>query len=74
MSVTTLDAPSSGSGEPAPSSAANPGAPARRVGGGLLDPKMLLTALPGAFAKLDPRTLWKNPVMFVVEIGSIYTT
>ncbi|MDQ6937406.1 MAG: potassium-transporting ATPase subunit KdpB [Actinomycetota bacterium] len=35
---------------------------------------MLLTALPGAFAKLDPRTLWKNPVMFIVEIGSIYTT
>jgi potassium-transporting ATPase ATP-binding subunit len=46
----------------------------RRVGGGLLDPKMLLTSLPGALAKLDPRTLWKNPVMFIVEVGSVFTT
>ena len=46
----------------------------RRVGGGLLDPRMLLTSLPGAFAKLDPRTLWKNPVMFIVEVGSVFTT
>jgi len=46
----------------------------RRVGGGLLDPKMLWTSLPGAFAKLDPRTLWKNPVMFIVEVGSVFTT
>ena len=47
---------------------------ARRVGGGFLDPRMLLTSLPGAFAKLDPRTLWKNPVMFIVEVGSAYTS
>jgi potassium-transporting ATPase ATP-binding subunit len=45
-----------------------------RVGGGLLDPKMLWTSLPDAFNKLDPRTLWKNPVMFIVEIGSVFTT
>ena len=48
--------------------------PTRRVGNGLLDPKILLVALPGAFGKLDPRTLYKNPVMFIVEIGSLYTT
>ena len=48
--------------------------PPRRVGGGLLDPKLLLTSLPDAVRKLDPRTLWHNPVMFVVEIGSILTT
>ena len=48
--------------------------PTRRVGNGLLDPKILLAALPGAFGKLDPRTLYKNPVMFIVEIGSLYTT
>jgi len=35
---------------------------------------MLLTSLPDALRKLDPRTLWHNPVMFVVEIGSVLTT
>ena len=35
---------------------------------------MLLTSLPDALRKLDPRTLWRNPVMFVVEIGSVLTT
>jgi K+-transporting ATPase ATPase B chain len=48
--------------------------PARRVGAGLLDPKLLWLSLPSALRKLDPRTLWRNPVMFVVEIGSIFTT
>ena len=23
--------------------------------------------------KLDPRTLWRNPVMFIVEIGAVWT-
>src|SRR6185437_16454510 len=45
-----------------------------RVGGGLLDPKQLLTSTPGALRKLDPRTLWRNPVMFIVEIGAVFTT
>ena len=27
-----------------------------------------------AFAKLDPRRMWKNPVMFLVEIGALLTT
>ncbi|MHB8451340.1 MAG: potassium-transporting ATPase subunit KdpB [Mycobacteriales bacterium] len=45
-----------------------------RVQGGLLDPTMLWRSLPEAFAKLDPRSLYKNPVMFIVEIGSVYTT
>jgi len=31
-------------------------------------------ALPGALRKLDPRQMWRNPVMFIVEIGAIYTT
>ncbi|MEW2017321.1 potassium-transporting ATPase subunit KdpB [Rhodococcus sp. NPDC076796] len=34
----------------------------------------LATALPGAFRKLDPRHLARNPVMFVVFLGSIVTT
>ena len=46
----------------------------RRIGGGFLDPKMLLKATPDAFKKLDPRVQIKNPVMFVVEIGAALTT
>ncbi len=71
MSVTTVHAPTGQPGEPLRAQGAV--AP-RRVGGGFLDPAMLWTSLPGAFAKLDPRTLWKNPVMFIVEVGSVYTT
>ena len=45
-----------------------------RVGGGLLDPKMLLTSLPDAARKLDPRVMLRNPVMFVVEVGAVFST
>jgi potassium-transporting ATPase ATP-binding subunit len=45
-----------------------------RVGGGLLDPQMLWKSLPDAFKKLDPRVQIRNPVMFVVEVGSALTT
>ena len=55
-------------------SAATDRPPARRVGAGLLDPKLLWLSLPDALRKLAPRTLWRNPVMFVVEIGSVFTT
>ncbi|WP_309616616.1 potassium-transporting ATPase subunit KdpB [Salinibacterium sp.] len=34
----------------------------------------LITALPGALRKLDPRLMWRNPVMFVVEVGAALTT
>ncbi len=46
----------------------------QRVGGGLLDPHQLLRSLPDAVKKLNPATLYKNPVMFIVEIGSVFTT
>ncbi len=36
--------------------------------------RQLVAALPEAFRKLDPRLMWRNPVMFVVEIGAILTT
>ncbi len=58
----------------ATTSATPPAAPGRRVGGGLLDPHMLWTSLPDAFKKLDPRVQIRNPVMFVVEVGSVLTT
>ncbi|WP_209699943.1 potassium-transporting ATPase subunit KdpB [Kribbella aluminosa] len=35
---------------------------------------MLLTALPDAVKKLDPRVMVKNPVMFVVEVGAAAST
>ncbi|VTY36218.1 Potassium-transporting ATPase ATP-binding subunit [Xylophilus ampelinus] len=40
----------------------------------LFDAALLKPALWGAFAKLSPRVQWRNPVMFVVYIGSILTT
>ena len=39
----------------------------------LFDPKIVLPAVGSAFVKLDPRTLIKNPVMFVLEIVSALT-
>ena len=36
----------------------------------LFDPKIVTRALGDAFTKLNPRTMMKNPVMFVVELGS----
>ncbi|MFE1500551.1 potassium-transporting ATPase subunit B, partial [Streptomyces albidoflavus] len=47
---------------------------AGRVGGGLFDPKQLVTSLPDAIRKLDPRVMARSPVMFVVLIGSLLTT
>ncbi|BCZ23133.1 potassium-transporting ATPase subunit KdpB [Mycobacterium senriense] len=46
----------------------------KRVQGGLLDPKMLWKATPDALRKLNPRTLWRNPVMFIVEVGAAWST
>jgi potassium-transporting ATPase ATP-binding subunit len=40
----------------------------------LFDPKIVLPAVGSAFVKLDPRTLIKNPVMFVLEVVSALTT
>lgn len=34
----------------------------------------LVAAVPGAFVKLDPRIMWRNPVMFIVEVGAVLTT
>ncbi|MFF3511675.1 potassium-transporting ATPase subunit KdpB [Streptomyces sp. NPDC002573] len=48
--------------------------PARRISGGLLDPKQLWLALPAALRKLNPVTLARNPVMFVTEVGAALTT
>ncbi|HTG81441.1 MAG TPA: potassium-transporting ATPase subunit B, partial [Geobacteraceae bacterium] len=39
----------------------------------IFDPQIMRPALVESFKKLDPRTLWKNPVMFAVEVASVIT-
>jgi K+-transporting ATPase ATPase B chain len=46
----------------------------RRSRSSLTDPQILLPALVESLRKLDPRWQLRNPVMFVVEIGSVITT
>ncbi len=40
----------------------------------LFDPEIVKAALLEGLRKLDPRLVAKNPVMFVVEVGSVLTT
>jgi K+-transporting ATPase ATPase B chain len=40
----------------------------------MLDAKIVVPAIGSAFAKLDPRLMIKNPVMFVVEVVAALTT
>ncbi|HEX2904370.1 MAG TPA: potassium-transporting ATPase subunit KdpB [Jatrophihabitans sp.] len=35
---------------------------------------LLAQSLPDAVGKLNPRTLYKNPVMLIVELGAVFTT
>ena len=35
---------------------------------------IIAVAIKDSFVKLNPRTLMKNPVMFVVEVGSVVTS
>ncbi len=57
--MTTPEAPA----EPAPASRAR-----------AIDARQLAEALPGAFRKLDPRLMWRNPVMLIVEVGAAFPT
>jgi K+-transporting ATPase ATPase B chain len=66
MSTSTIDS--------TPVQRSDPPAPKGAVKGGLLDPKMLMKSVPDAVRKLDPRTLWRNPVMFIVEVGAVWST
>jgi K+-transporting ATPase ATPase B chain len=40
----------------------------------LADTRILKTAMVESFRKLNPRTMVKNPVMFVVEVGAVLTS
>ncbi|MGO2533692.1 potassium-transporting ATPase subunit KdpB [Arthrobacter rhombi] len=39
-----------------------------------LDAATIRRAVPGALRKLDPRLMWRNPVMFIVEVGALLAT
>ncbi|PWC06343.1 potassium-transporting ATPase subunit KdpB [Mycetocola zhujimingii] len=64
--MSTLTAPSSSRNAPEQKPADEPKA--------AFGPAALLEAVPGAFRKLDPRIMWRNPVMFIVEVGAVLTT
>ncbi len=58
---------------PEPSGTASP-APGGKRARPLFDPPIVRRAIKDAFVKLDPRAEAKNPVMFVVWVGSVLTT
>jgi K+-transporting ATPase ATPase B chain len=71
MSNATLDVPEQPEPGPAPSRSGGPGAKASRS---LLDPTIMKVAAVDSVRKLTPRLMVRNPVMFVVWVGSIATT
>jgi potassium-transporting ATPase ATP-binding subunit len=46
----------------------------KSVSTALFEPAIVRQAVLNAFGKLTPRQQWKNPVMFVVYLGSLLTT
>ncbi len=48
--------------------------PTRRRSSSLTDRHLLVPAIAQSFVKLDPRWMARNPVMFVVEVGSVLTS
>jgi K+-transporting ATPase ATPase B chain len=54
-----------------PSPAPHTSDPLRKEKRSLFDPLIVRRATIDAFVKLDPRQMAKNPVMFVVEVGSV---
>lgn len=70
--ITSLPEPVEGP-EPAEHTPRPMGSPSKRPAGAF-GPAQIMQALPGAFRKLDPRQMWHNPVMFLVEVGAALTT
>lgn len=61
-------------GSRSPSGAGAPSATAGKRSPSAFTLQAVLAALPGAFAKLHPRKMWRNPVMFIVELGAALVT
>ncbi|MBC8140279.1 MAG: potassium-transporting ATPase subunit KdpB [Armatimonadetes bacterium] len=70
MAVTFAEKPAPLSA-PAPTPMGGGNAPKKQTA--ILDGAIIKRALVESFIKLDPRTVAKNPVMFVVEVGSVLT-
>ncbi|HEX6358413.1 potassium-transporting ATPase subunit KdpB [Actinophytocola sp.] len=47
---------------------------AGRLSAGVFNPRQLVTSFPDALRKLNPKHQLRNPVMFVVWVGSVLTT
>ncbi len=45
-----------------------------RASGGIFSGEIVAGAVRASFPKLDPRHQLRNPVMFIVELGSVITT
>jgi potassium-transporting ATPase ATP-binding subunit len=69
MTDTMLDDPG-----PGPEAARSGGRVGAKASRSLLDPTILKGAVIDSFRKLAPRMMVRNPVMFVVWVGSILTT
>jgi len=67
--ISDPDSQSTATGDPG-----SPNRPEKRSASSTLTPEILRQAAIDAFRKLDPRTLWRNTVMFVVEVGAVLTT
>src|SRR5688572_19968471 len=57
-----------------PGSSNRPQKPEKRVNSSMLTGDIIKDAAIESLRKLDPRTLWRNTVMFVVEVGAVLTT
>ena len=58
---------------PAPGMTAGPRPPHKSQTGGLFSSPLVRAALRQSLISLRPDIQWKNPVMFVVEIGAVLT-
>ncbi len=43
------------------------------MGNSIFQPKIIIDAVKGSFLKLNPKTMIANPVMFIVELGAVFT-
>ncbi len=75
MAITTQNPRTSPIPAPlSPDGGASPAPQRQRQARPLFDPAIVRRAIKDAFVKLDPRVQARNPVMFVVWVGSVVTT
>jgi K+-transporting ATPase ATPase B chain len=72
--VATIDAPDTNQVAAPPSGSTGTALKRTKRSASMFDPAILRRAVGDSFRKLSPRVMARNPVMFVVEIGSVLTT